>query len=136
MGVSGYTPELVEARLIEAAKTLARLPDDLRALRHAKLSFWRDIMPDNRAPSPLGRPGSADIDRMHEAWRWLSLVEAIDARKIVLARALGCTWRRLQNLDGRSAPTLLKLHREALAEIAGELNLRTPLQSEADLVSS
>jgi hypothetical protein len=134
--MTGYTPELVEARLIEAAKTLARMPDDMKALRRAQTSFWRDILPEQRAPSPLGRPGAGAIDRMHEAWQWLSLVETIDARKIVLARALGCTWRRLEDLDGRSAVTLRKVHREALAEIAAEINLRTPLQSHPDLVSS
>lgn len=120
----GYTPELVEARLIDAAKTLARMPRNRRPSA-ARDPMWQDSSPrDSDRCCVKGVPLPAQITRMDEAQTWLKLIGNEAARRIVMARSLGATWRRLEALDGRCHVTLRNVYRKALVEIAGELNLR------------
>lgn len=53
---------------------------------------------------------------------WAGWIEDLATRRIVLARAHGARWRQIEDLDGRSRPTLMKYHAEGLARIAACLN--------------
>ena len=62
------------------------------------------------------RPTPAQITRMDEAIGWL-LWLAEDERKVVWARATGMSWRRIEDMDGRSTRTLQNLFASALRRI-------------------
>ncbi len=112
----------VKARLREAGRTRHRLresgwtvPQEMRARWPAFLSDYPD--PDKRTVAPVSAQA---IDRMDEAFGWVLWLED-GVRQIVLARACGTTWRKLEDKDGRSRETLRKLHDEALAIIVARL---------------
>ena len=114
--------ENVKARLREAGQTMWRLresgwnaPEEMRAKWPAFLSDYPDTL---KVTSAL--PSAKAIDRMDEAFGWLSWLED-GPRQIVLARACRVTWRRLEDKDGRSREKLRKLHDEALATIVARL---------------
>ena len=117
-------PDLEEtkARMSEAADALRRLcmnglkPSGLRAQ-------WPDIV--HRVEEAYGwtaermrpaRPTPAQITRMDEAIGWLLWLEE-DERKVVWARATGMSWRRIEDMDGRSTRTLQNLFASALGRI-------------------
>ena len=45
-----------------------------------------------------------------------------EARRIVMARAAGISWRRLEEIDGRSHTTLRKIEKTALLSLLDQLN--------------
>lgn len=103
----------VPALLEEAADTLKRLP---RALLRPRLSSWPEVVRDSasvfsgtdqlrRKPIP---PSPQAIDRMD---RTLACLLSCDdeARRLVWARANRVSWRRLEDIDGRSHVTLRKI---------------------------
>ena len=119
-----WTPELVKARLAEAADTLRRLPS---ARIRAKLTAWPDVVQSastaygyEAAHTRPAAPSPEAISRMDETLAWLFWIET-DGRRLLWARALGVPWRRLEDLDGRSHVTLKKLHDRLLGEIAQRL---------------
>lgn len=67
-----------------------------------------------RSSKPI--PSERDISR---AEYWLNVISGLDtqSRSIVMARAIGITWRRLEEMDGRSHTTLRKIEQVALQEI-------------------
>ena len=91
-----WTASLVEERLVEAADTLRRLPEQRI---QGYFGTWPPIVRDyweayGREEVRLrrGPPSAAAIDRMDEALVWLSWLEPIDAR-IVWLRASGERWK-------------------------------------------
>ncbi|HXV24173.1 MAG TPA: DUF6362 family protein [Alphaproteobacteria bacterium] len=121
LGMVEAAPDLenTKARLIEAADALRRLnmlgikPGGLRAQ-------WPDVV--HRAEEAYGwtaermrppRPSPAQITRMDEALGWLLWLDD-DQRKIVWARCMGLSWRRIEDIDGRSIRTLQNLFATAL----------------------
>ncbi len=111
--------ENTKTRLIEAADALRRLsmlgikPGGLRAQ-------WPDVV--HRVEEAYGwtaarmrppRPSPAQITRMDEALRWLLWLD-VDQRKVVWARCIGLSWRRIEDMDGRSIRTLQNLFAAAL----------------------
>lgn len=119
-----YTPDLVKARLAEAADTLRRLPS---ARIRAKLTAWPDVVQSaataygyEAAQTRPAAPSPEAISRMDETLGWLFWIEN-DGRRLLWARALGVPWRKLEDLDGRSHVTLKKLHDRLLGEIAQRL---------------
>ncbi|MEQ8587659.1 MAG: DUF6362 family protein [Thalassobaculaceae bacterium] len=110
---AGPAPDPVPALLREAADTLRRLP---RAVARPRLSSWPEVVRDSaavlvgaetarRAPPP---PSPQAIDRMDRTLAWLFSCDD-EARRLVWARATGVSWRRLEDLDGRSHVTLRKI---------------------------
>ena len=114
--------EDTKRRLIEAADALRRLrmnrikPSGLR-------TQWPDVI--HRVEEAYGwtgertrppRPSPAEITRMDEAIHWLLWLDA-DQRKVVWARSMGLSWRRIEDMDGRSVRTLQNLHASALQRI-------------------
>jgi hypothetical protein len=88
-----WTPEMVKARLIEAASVLRRLP------RTAAFSrTWPQIV-YHTFEAQAGRtsrppPSSASINRMDEVLGWLVWLEPIDSR-IVWMRVNGRRWKAI-----------------------------------------
>ncbi|MFO7481293.1 DUF6362 family protein [Oceanibaculum nanhaiense] len=120
-----YTPELVKARLAEAADTLRRLPS---ARIRARLTAWPDVVQSastaygyEAAQTRPAAPTPEAISRMDETLAWLFWVEN-EGRRLLWARAMGVPWRRLEDLDGRSHVTLKRAHDRLLGEIARRLN--------------
>ena len=107
------TPDPVPLLLREAADTLKRLP---RGMAKPRLSSWPEVVRDSasllagaesvrRAPVP---PSPQAIDRMDRTLAWLLSCDE-EARRLVWARATGISWRRLEDMDGRSHVTLRKI---------------------------
>ncbi len=120
-----WTPELVKARLAEAADTLRRLPS---ARIRARLTAWPDVVQSastaygyEAARTRPAAPTPEAISRMDETLGWLFWVEN-EGRRLLWARAMGVPWRRLEDLDGRSHVTLKRAHDRLLDEIARRLN--------------
>ena len=119
-----WTPDLVKARLAEAADTLRRLPS---ARLKAKLTAWPDVVQSaataygyEAAQTRPAAPSPEAISRMDETLGWLFWV-GNDGRRLLWARAMGVPWRKLEDIDGRSHVTLKKLHDRLLGEIAQRL---------------
>jgi uncharacterized protein DUF6362 len=117
-------PDLEEtkSRLAEAADALRRLT--MNGIKPSRLrSQWPDIV--QRAEEAYGwtaermrppRPSPAQITRMDEAIGWLLWLDA-EERKLVWARSMGLSWRKIEDLDGRSVRTLQTLFAGAMRRI-------------------
>jgi len=119
---AGAEIEETKLRLIEAADALRRLsmngvkPMGLRAA-------WPDVV--HRFEEAYGwtaermrppRPSPCEISRMDEAIGWLLWLGG-EERKLVWARSAGLSWRRIEDMDGRSVRTLQHLYTAALRRI-------------------
>lgn len=123
-----WTPEQVEARLVEAADVMARLPP-VRAQGY--FNTWPAIVPEfsdlvGRESPALRRPPplSAAITRMEEALAWLRWLEPEDA-KLVWARAEGTPWKAICWRFGIARATANRRWDYALAVIVWRLEGRT-----------
>ena len=134
------SPDPVPLLLKEAADTLRRLP---RGVTKPRLSSWPEVVRDSvamlsasdtagRRPSP---PSPQTIDRMDRTLVWLLSCDE-EARRLVWARATGISWRRLEDMDGRSHVTLRKIvargHDQIRALLAADdkkkaINMKKPL---------
>jgi hypothetical protein len=122
-------PDLEEtkSRLAEAADALRRLT--MNGIRPGAMrSNWPDIV--QRAEEAYGwtaervrppRPSPAQITRMDEAIGWLLWLDA-EERKLVWARSMGLSWRKIEDLDGRSVRTLQNLFAGAMRRILARRN--------------
>jgi Domain of unknown function (DUF6362) len=91
MSETGWTPDLVAARLAEAADVLARLPAESA---RGFYDLWPKLVGE---PSRRARPAEAApeaIDRMDEAIGWLMWLEP-EERRLVWLRAEGLPWKRI-----------------------------------------
>jgi hypothetical protein len=125
-------PDLEEtkARMTEAADALRRL--SMHVLKPSGLrAQWPDIV--HRVEEAYGwsaertrpaRPTPAQITRMDEAIGWLLWLKE-DERKVVWARATGMSWRRIEDMDGRSTRTLQNLFASALRRILSRRRTRS-----------
>ncbi len=114
--------EDTKRRLVEAADALRRL--SMSGIKPSGLrTQWPDVI--HRVEEAYGwtgervrppRPSPAEITRMDEAIRWLLWLDA-DQRKVIWARSTGLSWRRIEDMDGRSMRTLQNLHATALHRI-------------------
>src|SRR5262249_49930453 len=121
--------EEIKRRLAEAADVLRRL--SMNGLKPGRLrSHWPEVV--HQAEEAYGwtaartrppRPSPAEITRMDETITWLLLIDA-ELRKIVWARACGLSWRKLEDIDGRSIRTLQNMHGNALDRLKRLLHER------------
>jgi Domain of unknown function (DUF6362) len=115
--------ENTKQRLVEAADALRRLT--MNAIKPSGLrSQWPDVIlrveeaygwTEGRVRPP--RPSPAEITRMDEAIGWLLWLNP-DQRKVVWARSMRLSWRRIEDMDGRSVRTLQNIHLAALQSIS------------------
>ncbi|MEE8124139.1 MAG: DUF6362 family protein [Alphaproteobacteria bacterium] len=110
-----WTAEEVRMRLEEAAETLKALRLSLRDVPSRRVTRWPDVVNDAVEAYGYGQahvrpaaPSPAKISRADEAVQWLFWLSD-EQRKIVWARACRITWRRLEDLDGRSHSALRKV---------------------------
>ena len=120
-----WTAKLVDERFEEAADTLRRLPE-----RNARgyFSTWPAIIRDfveaygwQEVRVRLGPPHPAAIDRMHEAFGWLSWLEP-DETRLVWLRAEGVRWKIVAVRYGVDRATVWRRWTCALIKIASRLN--------------
>ncbi len=122
MSEAAPTWDDTKARLMEAADALKRL--SMRGIKPGGVrAQWPDIV--HRVEEAYGWtaerlrpaiPSPAQITRMDEAIGWL-LWLGEEERKIVWARSMGLSWRRIEDMDGRSIRTLQTLFTAALRRI-------------------
>lgn len=96
MAEQRWSASLVEERMVEAADTLKRLPEERV---RGYFSTWPTVIRDyweafGREDVRLrrGPPSAAAIDRMDEALAWLAWLDPAEAR-IVWLRASGERWK-------------------------------------------
>ena len=120
-----WTPEIVQARLAEAADTLRRLP----AVKvQGYFNTWPSIVVDfweafgwNDTEVRLGPPAPRAIDRMDETIQWLRWLEP-DETRLVWLRAEGVRWKVICARFGVGRTTAWYRWSGALATIALRLN--------------
>ena len=124
-----WTPNLVEARLAEAAWVLGRLPEPQR---QGYFSTWPRIayefsdLVGQEAPRLRRGPPSPDaISRMEATLPWLQWLEPDDA-KLVWARAERTPWKPICWRFGISRATAHRRWEYALSVIVWRLNGRRP----------
>ena len=132
--------DAIKSRLRDAADVLRRLPSNIGPREYG--SNWPDIVrstwerwaegyewhpkSQNRVMGPAkvmlrpAVPSGTEIDRMDEAMAWLNWLGE-DEERIVWSRAVGITWRSLEDYDGRSRETLRKVYAVGLMVIGKRL---------------
>lgn len=122
-----WTRDDVEARLLEAADVLKRLPSERVP---GFFNTWPDIMVEfadmvGRMPDPMRRPppDPPAITRMEEAIGWSRFLEPEDA-KLLWARAEGTPWKGICWRFGIARATAHRRWEYALCLIAWRLNGR------------
>ncbi len=129
--VDGWTPELVERHVVDAAMVLHRLPP---AQLQAYFSIWPHVAVEfgdlvSQTPEPMGLrlPSAAAISRMEATLGWIAWLEPIDS-KIVWMRASGERWKSicwtigLARAAARQGPA--EEHRQASTYCADALGRR------------
>jgi len=122
-----WTPEMVQARLAEAADTLRRLP----AVKvQGYFNTWPTVIRDfweafgwQDAEVRLGPASPKAIDRMDETIRWLRWLEP-DETRLVWLRAEGVRWKLISARFGVGRTTAWYRWTGALGKIAARLNAR------------
>lgn len=127
MADNHWTPSLVEERMVEAADTLKRLPEERV---RGYFSTWPPIIHDyweafGRHDVKLRRPwpSPAAIDRMDETMTWLVWLDPTEAR-IVWLRASGERWKEVCWKVGLARTAANQHWMYALCVIAWRLNGR------------
>jgi hypothetical protein len=121
-----WTREQVEARLLEAADVLRRLPG-VRVQGY--FSLWPQIVPEfgdlvgQEPPALKLPPAAAAISRMEAALPWLGWLEREDA-KLVWARAERTPWKIICWRFGVSRATAHRRWQYGISVIAWRLNGR------------
>ena len=113
----------VREALVKAMLILRMMPLSYQYEPSRMRSQWPEF---NRGPEQVGgvmrRPVRAKATpqqiALMEYWLDLMLVLDDDCRRIVMARACRITWRRLEEMDGRSHTTLRKVERRGLEVLA------------------
>ena len=128
------TLDELRQRFREASHVLRRLPLPHRGKPSGYRVTWPDFATDwmnygwQPARAPRTVPTPAEISRLDEALGWLHLLSH-DQRMIVMARAAGWTWRKIEALDemerdghGRTERWLRTILGDGEARILAELN--------------
>ena len=112
--------DLLKAWIKEAADTLRRLP---RGHCKSRITYWPDVVQTttysfgyNEGNSHLAAPEPKAIDRMELFLTWLFACSD-EERRVIWARALGMSWRKLEDVDGRSHVTLRRIEDRGLLSI-------------------
>ena len=115
--------EQVREALANAMQILRIMPLSYQHTPSRLRSKWPEF---NRGPEQVGGvmrhpvriKATPQQIALMEHWLDLMLVLDDDCRRIVMARACRITWRRLEEMDGRSHTTLRKIERRGLEVLA------------------
>lgn len=124
--MTGWTPNLVEERLAEAASVLKRLPEPRR---QGYFNTWPEILHGfagkaRKNPQPMRVvPSPAAISRMEETLSWTAGLDPIDG-KIIWLRAYGARWKTICRTVGLQRSAAHEHWLYALCVIAFQLNGR------------
>lgn len=123
-----WSPKAVRERIEEAVAVLRLMPLPRHARPDAMRGLWPDIVRDWRDvygyvdPSPTRvHPTAAQIERCEQALAWLLWLPP-EARRLMLARALGVKWRHLERRFGYTERWLRAQLMLACVTIAVRLN--------------
>lgn len=130
---SFWNIELIEDYLKEAANTLKRLP---KVQLQSRITYWPEVVRsaaelfigERHAKNSIAAPSPAAIDRMDMALVWLLPLNQ-EQRQIIWARINGISWRKLEDIDGRSHVTLRKIYQSGLKNILQQLTPAIPLSN-------
>lgn len=129
--MNDWTPEMVEARFVEAAMVLRRLPSPRS---QGYFNTWptmfvefADLVGQTPEPTRLPPPPAAAISRMEITLGWVAWLEPIDS-KIVWLRASGLRWKAVCWTIGLARAAAHEHWRYALCVIAWRLNGRDRLK--------
>lgn len=123
---TGWTPNIVEERLVEAAHVLACLPSLHVQDFYVKLPFLAPSADDlayQPRPSIPAAPVPAAIDRIEQIVGWFKWLKPDDA-KLAWARARRMPWKPICWHLGISRATAHRRYLYALSVIAWRLNGR------------
>jgi hypothetical protein len=128
-------PNVVAARLYEAIRTLAALPDRERGWLLGMRSAWPTPIPEfwqefGRAVEQGRRalnlrppaPTPEAIDRMLPTLQWLAWIGEAE-RRIVWSRAFGVPWWLIAARFGKSEKTVQRRHDQAMNLILRRLSV-------------
>lgn len=112
---------------IEAADTLKKMPKD--GIRN-RLTYWPEVVRSSAemfqmqqyARNTTAKASPDAITRMDAVLTWLLPLD-MEERRIILARACGVPWRKLEDMDGRSHTTLRKVQTLAFEKILKRLHI-------------
>jgi hypothetical protein len=126
--VNDWTVEMVEARLVEAAEVMRRLPPVrvpgyFNTWPRALVEF-ADLVGQQPVPMRSPPPSPAAISRMEEVLGWLHWLKAEDA-KLVWARSGRTPWKEICWQFGIARATAHRRWQYGLSVIAWRLNGRT-----------
>lgn len=123
-----WTPTLVEARLVEAAAVLQRLPEPrVRGYFNtwpAHTYEFSDLVEQALKPMAPSAPSPATIARMEETLSWTIGLDAVDG-KIVWMRAHSVAWKVICWKVGLRRSAAHERWHYALSVIAMKLNNQT-----------
>lgn len=120
------TPNEIEDRMEEAARTLRRLPNPAGSTPRGHKSSWPEYVQERNAYGYNEArirvvPSARDIQEMEECLEWLGWLDPTDAR-IVWSRAEGMRWRQIGNRVGCVRQTAWRRWVAALVTISKRLN--------------
>lgn len=122
--MSEWTRDMVEERILEAAKVLKRLPGPRV---RGYFGSWPEVLLSAREiaaqePKPMKvLPSPQAISRMEETITWNRFLDPEEAH-LMWARAEGVSWKELCYRFGISRPTAHRRYDYALSVIAWRLN--------------
>ena len=116
----------MRAHLRKAVKTLKTQPYRNGDKPRGVISSWVLVdasdrgLGDNIPRHKQIKSTPKQISHMHY---WVDQMLTLDeeSRRIVMARAAGIAWRRLEEIDGRSHTTLRKVEKAALISMLGKI---------------
>ena len=120
-----HLPEL-RAQLKKAVTTLKQQPFQKRDRPNGVMGSW-PILPSDNTGTISSRYKKYHLKstpkQISHMQYWLDHMLALDdeSRRIVMARAAGIPWRRLEEMDGRSHTTLRKIEKAALLSMLPQL---------------
>ena len=120
--VSKKMKQDIQQQLHQTMTTLRLLPLDARDRPNMPKSSWGDfkqiaMLSSSQYRTPIRR--KATPKEISEMDFWLIALGNLpeDERRIAMARACGISWRRLEEIDGRSHTTLRKIEAKALQRL-------------------
>lgn len=118
--------EMIRLHLAMAMKTMRLLPHRPGDRPMAVRSSWGAFDQASRFLSgrerqPIRQKATPRQIRHMEYWLDAMLQLDEEGRRITMARACRISWRRLEEIDGRSHTTLRKIERNALMNLLGRL---------------